>query len=85
MNQLFDEDGMLIIRDPSLLIPLKRRSENDTWSKKMGNTRVCKSCGSGASGKPLETCTSPKHRRYYENGLRRHRRSLEENLECQKK
>ena len=85
MNQLFDENGMLIIRDPSLLTRLKKRSANDAWSQKIGNTRVCKSCGSGASGKPLKTCTSLKHRKYYENGLKRHRRILEEKLECQKK
>lgn len=79
MNQLFDEDGMLIVRDPSVWSwksPARRKLE--AWSKLDGARRICKSCGAAAGGKPTELCSSSKHRSYYESGLRRHRKRINE-------
>ena len=79
MNQLFDEDGMLIVRDPSVWSwksPARRKLE--TWTKLEGDRRVCKSCGMVVGGKPTEGCNSSKHRSYYESGLRRHRKRIKE-------
>ena len=75
MNSLYDDNGMLIVRDPSVWSwksPSRRKLE--AWSKMDGKRRICKSCGVNAAGKPSELCSSPRHHSYYEDSLRRHRK-----------
>ncbi len=81
MNSLYDDDGMLIVRDQSVwnwTPPHTRKLE--AWTKKEGTRRICRSCLASISAKPTWQCKSTKHIAYYQGSLKRHRKRLIERL-----
>lgn len=81
MNSLYDDNGMLIVRDPSVWTWKSPRAQKlESWTKKEGSRRVCKSCLVSISAKPTGQCKSTKHIAYYQGSLKRHRKRLIERL-----